>query len=175
MSSQELQPYLLAFGSNQRHYKFGLPRQVIIEAIRMLEGADIRILAAAPIISSAPIGPSARMFCNSCAVIETSLGPEQLLNVVKDLEHKFGRKPRGQPWRARVIDIDLILWGGGIWASENLLLPHPRFRDRSFVLGPASVIAPDWRDPISGLSTRQLYARLTKPPTLTRWAFRAPG
>jgi 2-amino-4-hydroxy-6-hydroxymethyldihydropteridine diphosphokinase len=59
-----------------------------------------------------------------------------------------------------VLDLDIVLWSGGAWASPGLTIPHPRFRTRQFVLGPAASIAPTWRDPLSGLTLRQLAYRL---------------
>jgi 2-amino-4-hydroxy-6-hydroxymethyldihydropteridine diphosphokinase len=55
-----------------------------------------------------------------------------------------------------------VLWSGGIFAAPDLAIPHPLFRQRDFVLRPAAAIAPDWRDPVSNLSLRQLLARLRK-------------
>ena len=62
-----------------------------------------------------------------------------------------------------MLDLDLVLWSGGAWSSPGLIVPHPAYRERAFVLGPMLAVAPDWRDPLSGLSTRQLHARLTRP------------
>ncbi len=96
-------------------------------------------------------------------------GPGALLGELQAIEHRFGRRDRGgQRWRARVLDLDIVLWSGGTWASPDLLIPHPAFRQRDFVLGPAAGIAPEWRDPLSGLSLRQLHARLTRPKRLPR-------
>ena len=65
-------------------------------------------------------------------------------------------------WRARTLDLDLILWSGGCWADAVLVIPHRAFRGRSFVLDPAARIARDWRDPITGLSLAHLHHRLGK-------------
>jgi 2-amino-4-hydroxy-6-hydroxymethyldihydropteridine diphosphokinase len=89
-----------------------------------------------------------------------------MLERMQALEHKFGRRRsqrRGQPWRARVLDLDIVLWDGGAWHDAALTLPHPAFRARAFVLQPAARIAAGWRDPLSGLTIRQLAARLTRP------------
>ena len=63
-------------------------------------------------------------------------------------------------------------WSGGAWAHDDgessLVIPHPFFRERAFVLGPAATIAGRWRDPLSGLTVRHLLARLTKPPPAPR-------
>jgi len=62
-----------------------------------------------------------------------------------------------------VLDLDIVLWNGGAYAADDLVIPHPAFRIRAFVLVPAARIAGDWRDPLTGLTIRQLAARLTKP------------
>jgi 2-amino-4-hydroxy-6-hydroxymethyldihydropteridine diphosphokinase len=67
-----------------------------------------------------------------------------------------------------VLDLDILLWSGGLWISDNpsLAIPHNQMRKRSFVLGPASQIASDWRDPVSGLSIKHLFHRLMQPKPL---------
>ena len=60
------------------------------------------------------------------------------------------------------------LWSGGPYVDRSLTIPHPLFRERDFVLGPASAIAPHWRDPVTGLTLRQLHARLTRKGPLRR-------
>jgi 2-amino-4-hydroxy-6-hydroxymethyldihydropteridine diphosphokinase len=157
--------YLIALGSNQRHRVLGRPAAVLHAALAQLPG---RVEIAAPVQHSAPLGPSRRRYANGAAVIATDLRPEALLAALKAIERHFGRRRGGQPWRARVLDLDIVLWSGGCWASHGLIIPHPLFRDRTFVLGPASVIAPRWRDPLSGLTVRQLKARLTRPHPLPR-------
>ena len=157
------QRYLIALGSNQRHHRHGLPPQVLHVALRALAAAGLTVEAAAPIMASAPIGPSLRHYANSAALIATDLLPEELLELVKQIERDFGRRSRGQRWTSRVLDLDLVLWSGGAWSSPSLTVPHAAFRERDFVLGPALTVAPDWRDPLTNLSLRQLKARLTRP------------
>lgn len=116
---------------------------------------------AAPIVDSAPLGPSTRTFANSAVLIESDATPPELLARLKAIERAFGRRP-GRRWGARVIDLDIILWSGGAWRSPALTIPHPSFRQRAFVLGPAAAIAPGWCVPGSALTMRQLHARLTR-------------
>ena len=125
-------------------------------------------LAAASTIETDPIGPSIRRYANSAAVIETALEPSELLGRLKQIVQEFGRRPGGQRWRARVLDLDIVLWSGGAFASEELTIPHPLFRTRPFVVLPAAEIAPDWRDPLTGRNLRQLRSRLTRPRALPR-------
>ena len=65
-----------------------------------------------------------------------------------------------------MLGLGVVLWQGGGWASPGLTIPHPEFRQRAFVLGPARQIAGKSRDPLTGLSLTQLHARLTKPRPL---------
>jgi 2-amino-4-hydroxy-6-hydroxymethyldihydropteridine diphosphokinase len=131
-------------------------------ALTQLDQAPFRLLSVSPIIASAPIGPSLRTYANAAALLETSLEPEALLARLKEMEKEFGRRGGGARWRARVLDLDILLWSEGPFAAPALTIPHIAFRDRAFVLGPLSGIAGDWRDPISGLSVRHLKARLDR-------------
>ena len=83
-------------------------------------------------------------------------------------EHTDSGRRRGQRWGDRVLDLDIILWSGGVWRSADLKIPHPAFTQRRFVLDPACTIAADWRDPLSGLTVAQAQARLTRPRPLPR-------
>lgn len=159
--------YLIALGSNIRHPADGPPREVLRAAIEVLEDVGLLFHAASPISDSFPMGPSQRRFANAAAVIETHRDPAALLALFKGIEQAFGRR-RGQRWAARVLDLDIVLWDGGIWAARGLAIPHPQFRQRDFVLRPAKAIAPGWRDPVTGLSIAQLHARLTKPRPVPR-------
>ena len=160
--------YLIALGSNVRHPRHGPPRGVLAAALANLERAGLRVVAAASTIETDPLGPSIRRYANSAAVIETELDPPELLALLKQVEQNFGRRAGGQRWRARVLDLDIVLWSGGAFASDELTIPHPLFRARRFVLLPAAKVAADWRDPLTGLTVRQLQARLTRARALPR-------
>ena len=135
---------------------------MLAAALAALDGKGIAVVARSPVIESAALGPSRRRYANAAALVETTLAPESLLERLQSIEDDFGRNRRGQRWGARVLDLDIVLWSGGPWASESLVIPHPEFRRRSFVLDPAATIAADWRDPVTGLTVRHLRARLTR-------------
>ena len=157
------QHYLIALGSNQRHVRLGSPEQVLVAALLDLNRKGLKLMASAKTIRSAPLGPSRRRYANSAALVKSKLDPPELLARLKHIEAKFGRRRGGQRWTARVLDLDIVLWSGGVWSSPGLTVPHREFRGRSFVLAPALTIAGTWRDPITGLSLRHLQARLTRP------------
>ena len=153
--------YIIALGSNRRHGRYGAPRSVIDAAIAHLCAPGVQLIARAPLFENRPIGPSTRRYTNGAILINTDEAPQNLLARLKDIERHFGRR-RGQRWGARVIDLDIILWSGGIWASRELIIPHPAFRQRSFVITPLLHIAKHLRDPLSGLNIYHLKARLDR-------------
>ena len=148
--------YALAIGSNRRG-RAGSPRAVVAAAIAALPG----VTAASCIVETVPIGPSIRRYANAAVLVESDLAPGELLDTLKATERAAGRRA-GRRWGARVLDLDIILWSGGSFAAPGLIVPHPRFRERGFVLGPLVEVAPGWRDPVTRLTVRLLHARLTR-------------
>ena len=158
--------YLIALGSNQRHHRFGGPRAVLAAAARAMAQAGLSIREVAPVIESAPVGPSWRRYANGAAVVLSGMTPPRMLALLQGIEADFGRR-RARRWGTRVLDLDIVLWQGGQWRSGGagrlaLRVPHDAFRQRGFVLGPAARIAPSLRDPLTGFTLRQLHARLTR-------------
>ncbi|MEY4953872.1 MAG: 2-amino-4-hydroxy-6-hydroxymethyldihydropteridine diphosphokinase [Pseudomonadota bacterium] len=151
--------YLVALGSNRRHHRYGSPEQLLAAALAELDKRGIKVKRAASPIRSAPLGPSLRRYANSAVVVKCKHEPDGLLAELKAIERAFGRRSGGQRWGSRVLDLDIVLWSGGAWSSPGLTVPHMAFRERRFVLGPAAEIAGDWRDPLTGLTLRQLNRR----------------
>ncbi|MDG2003821.1 MAG: 2-amino-4-hydroxy-6-hydroxymethyldihydropteridine diphosphokinase [Novosphingobium sp.] len=160
--------YLIALGSNVRHHRHGRPDHVLRRAVDKLESEGLSIEFVSGIYVSAPLGPSRRCYANNAAVLGTHLEPEELLDLLHDIECQFGKRRGGQRWSARVLDLDIVLWDRGIYAANGLIVPHPQFRLRDFVLRPSLEVAADWRDPLTGLTIRQLHARLTRPRAAPR-------
>lgn len=133
-----------------------------------LQNNGVEVIARSRTLTSRPIGPSQRSYANAAVGVQSALTPPALLGALQGIEDQFGRRRSGQRWRARVLDLDVLLWSGGIWQSETLCIPHRHMRERDFVLGPAQQIAGDWRDPLSCLSVAQLHARLTRARPLGR-------
>ena len=103
--------------------------------------------------------PSAPAYLNGVAVVETALDPAATLAALHRLEAAFGRA-RSQANAPRTLDLDLIAHGRTV-TDDQLHLPHPRARERLFVMGPLAEIAPDWRDPVTGQTAARLAATAT--------------
>jgi len=88
-------------------------------------------------------------YINGCALLATSLTPQELLGVLLQVEIEFGRVRRTK-WDARTLDLDLLLYANYILNTDDLVIPHPRMCDRSFVMMPLAEIAPDWLHPLTG-------------------------
>lgn len=153
--------YAIALGSNRRHHRHGKPRAIVAAALDAIGHAGCEVMAVSCTLDSAPLGPSRRRFANAAAIIGSPLNPASLLAVLKSIERRFGRRP-GMRWAARVLDLDIILWSGGMWHAEDLVVPHPHWRARVFVLEPLAEIAPDWRDPVTNRTVQQLLHRLKR-------------
>jgi len=149
--------YAIALGSNRRS-RHGSPAATLRAALAAIGG----VRAASAIRTTPALGPAGRSFANAAAIIESSLDPDALLAELKAVERAFGRRP-GRRWGPRVLDLDIVLWSGGAWRGPGPIIPHAEFRRRAFVLRPLVEIASDWRDPITGATMRQLFARLTAP------------
>ena len=148
--------YAIALGSNRRS-RHGSPGETLRAAL-----AELRPVASSTIRTTPALGPAGRGFANAVAIVESKLDPDELLGELKAMERAFGRRP-GRRWGPRVLDLDIIFWSEGPWDGPGPIVPHPEFRDRAFVLAPLLELAPCWRDPVSGLTVRQLLYRLTRP------------
>ena len=163
---------LIAFGSNQ-----GDSMQVFkasIKAIQRIAGVNV-IAYSQPIwtvpVTGDSVDPSvlandssgnSQRYLNAVIRIETSLSPSDLHLQTSAIEHQFGRVRSGR-WRARTIDLDLLLLGDHVVSSRSLRLPHPRMSFRRFVLEPAAEIAAEVRYPLAKCSIAELLRRINGP------------
>ena len=118
-------------------------------------------LRVSPTIETAPVGVAGEQgpFLNGAVAGETPLSARDLLERLLAIEADRGRE-RPFPGAARTLDLDLILFGDRIIDEPGLIVPHPRFRERSFVLEPLAKIAADMVDPVTGKTVAELAARL---------------
>ena len=147
-------PVAIAIGSN-----LGNRGAHLDWAVSRLRGF-IDSLEVSSYIETAPVGVKPQTdFLNAVAVGHTSLAPRALFEQLLALEVERGRdrKGTGEP---RTLDLDLILYGGVTIDEPDLVVPHPRFRERAFVLDPLAEIAPSWVDPVSGKSVAELSTAL---------------
>lgn len=82
-------------------------------------------------------------YCNAVLSIQTGLSPESLMKNLLKIESELGRERSGKRWEARIIDLDLLLFGDEVIKTPFLTVPHPEMQNRHFVLEPLFEIAPD--------------------------------
>ena len=143
----------IALGSNlgdrQAHLSWAVERM----------GEWLDGLRVSSFIETEPVGVDEPQpaYLNAAVVGETTLEPDDVLQRLLALERDRGRTRPG--FRAsRTLDLDLILYGDRVIDTPGLTVPHPRFRDRAFVLVPLAQIAPEWRDPVTGKTVSSLLA-----------------
>ncbi|OFW06793.1 MAG: 2-amino-4-hydroxy-6-hydroxymethyldihydropteridine diphosphokinase [Acidobacteria bacterium RIFCSPLOWO2_02_FULL_67_36] len=151
----------IAFGSN-----LGDRRAAIAFAAERLSPA-ISGLTLSGLIETNPEGEgldTQPLYLNGVGVGETSLDARSLLELLLAIEREYGRE-RPYPGAPRTIDLDLILYGDRVIHEPGLSVPHPRFRNRFFVLGPLAEVAPDLVDPETGLRVGELLRKLLQDET----------
>lgn len=149
---------VIALGSN-----LGDRRAAIAFAVERLS-TFITGLSLSDLIETAPEGEGLQdqpLYVNAVAVGETALRARELLDAILAIEQAYGRQ-RPTPGAARTLDLDLILSGDEVIDDPGLQVPHPRFRERFFVLGPLAEVAPDTVDPVTGLEAWELLRNLLR-------------
>jgi 2-amino-4-hydroxy-6-hydroxymethyldihydropteridine diphosphokinase len=145
-------PIAIALGSN-----VGDREQHLREAIASL-APFVSNLHLSSLIETDPVDMAGeqRHVVNAAAIGETSLSARELLEQMLEIEQQLGRT-RPHPGAPRTVDLDLILYGSDVIDEPpSLIVPHPRFRERRFVLEPLANVAADWTDPVTGLTIAQL-------------------
>ena len=121
---------------------------------------------------SAPVPASDQpWFVNAVARFATDRPPREILGLLHAVERQFGRTRQAR-WAARTLDLDLLACGRAVVDEPGLAVPHPRLRERAFVLVPLAEVAPDWRHPcdprpvadmVAALPANQIVLRLAEP------------
>jgi len=132
---------------------------------------EIRVEAFSRIWETEYVGPGEQPpYLNACCRVRTRLAPAALLAVLKGIEQRLGRHPRGH-LAPRPLDLDILLYGTRRGTDALLSLPHPRLAERAFVLVPLAELAPDLVLPDCGETVAERSARLRdrKGPWLRPW------
>ena len=150
----------IALGSNLES-QFGDREANLREAVRRI-GALGEVREVSSFFDTEPVGYLAQpRFLNGALVMETELGPVDLLRGLLGVERAMGRERVGAVAKGpRVIDLDLLLYGDVVMATEELTLPHPEMMERRFVLEPLAEIAAEWVHPVDGVTVRELLRGL---------------
>jgi 2-amino-4-hydroxy-6-hydroxymethyldihydropteridine diphosphokinase len=152
----------IALGSNLNS-EFGDREANLREAVRRVgELGEVRVVSS--FYDTEPVGYQEQpRFLNAALVLETDLGPIELMRKLLAVERAMGRGRVGAVAISkgpRVIDLDLLLYGDWVLWLEELILPHPAMGERRFVLEPLAEIAPDWVHPVLGKSVREMLSGL---------------
>jgi len=142
-------PVYLSLGSNLGN------RQANLDMALHLLSERMRMGKVSSIYDTEPLGNiNQPRFLNLACEVFTRLSPEGLLALTKGIERKMGRYSRsGEP---RVIDIDIVLYGDTVLDTRDLVIPHPKMAERSFVLIPLAEIAPDLVHPVLKKTIKEL-------------------
>lgn len=118
----------------------------------------VQLVAASAVYETPPleVPSSQENYLNQVVVVSTWLSPGRLLALCQEIEALLGRPRDHAAGAPRTIDIDLISYGSRIHNSGDLVLPHPGYTRRKFVLVPLAEVLPDFRDPLTGHSIQQL-------------------
>ncbi len=118
------------------------------------------VLSVSSLYETKPVGFEAEVdVLNAALIVDTELFPLALLERLKSIEADMGRVVvPGEGYTSRTIDLDIIFYERQVLVSEQLIIPHPSFSEREFVLFPVVEIAGEWVDPLSQLTIRKILA-----------------
>lgn len=150
----------IALGSNLAS-RLGEPRENVMAAVERIRSLGRVVAVSSMIVTDPEIFTEQPQFVNGALVLETELGPVELMRALLGIERELGRVRTGVPPKGpRVIDLDLIFYDDLAMETEELILPHPGVAARGFVLRPLAEIAEDWAHPGTGLTVGEMLARI---------------
>jgi 2-amino-4-hydroxy-6-hydroxymethyldihydropteridine diphosphokinase len=133
----------------------------IQSALAQLDGPELKLTRTSSFYETEPIGYRQQgWFINIVAEFHTGLFPKQLLLRMQKIELSMGRR-RIIENGPRTIDIDILLYGNSVIRTEELEIPHPRYRERRFTLAPLAELNPALRDPVTHQSMAEMLADLS--------------
>jgi 2-amino-4-hydroxy-6-hydroxymethyldihydropteridine diphosphokinase len=146
----------IALGSN-----LGDRAAYLSQAVQALRASGaLYNIGVSSFIETEPLGVTGQPpYLNGVLIAETYHEPRSLLELLLDIERNFGRL-RPFDRAPRTLDLDLILYGDRRVNEPDLEVPHPRFRERRFVLEPLAELAPDWVDPVTNRTIAELLLDL---------------
>lgn len=152
-----MEPVIVAVGSNvgNRHWH-------VQAAGRFLASLSEKPVEPSSIYLTEPVGPATRYFLNAAVEITTGLPPDDLISTLKEYEQEHGRPPGHPKWKARTIDLDIIAYNRLLIHKDSLIIPHPEYSKRLFVLRPLRDIHPGWRDPETGADIDEMLTQAPK-------------
>jgi 2-amino-4-hydroxy-6-hydroxymethyldihydropteridine diphosphokinase len=147
----------IGVGSN-----LGAPIENCRTAVKLLDAVQgCRVEGRSRFYRTEPVGVEGQeWYVNAVVSITTERSPQHLLESLLALEARMGRVRR-EKWGARVIDLDLLMYGDRVIDQHGLIIPHPRMHERRFVLAPMVDLAPALTHPIYGKSMRDLLGECT--------------
>ena len=101
-------------------------------------------------------------YLNAVIVVESELEPQQILELLLDIEKSLGRdrSQEQRRWQSRIIDLDMLAYGERLESTPSLVLPHPEMQNRRFVLEPLCEVLPEWKHPLLGKTARELLTTI---------------
>lgn len=161
MRAEETTRAFIGLGSNLGHGT----RLVLSAWQRLAEEEMVVPLRLSSLYVSEAVGMASRsLFTNGVAMVETGLGPMELLHRLLQVEKEHGRLRRADAvgYQDRFLDLDLLYFGATVLNSPELSLPHPRIASRLFVLAPLVELDPGFQDPVTGLTVEEMYQQLLR-------------
>lgn len=150
------------------------------EAIRRLAstpGAELR--ACAPVYETEPVGVRPEYaelkYLNTVAIIASPLAPAEWLRRIAEIEGALGRVRTDDRYAPRTLDIDLIYHGAEMLGGRGVIVPHPRWAERVFVVRPLADVRPDLVLPGAGRTVREILEGLESAPGPAVREFAADG